>query len=526
MANDAFGAQRMGLAAAMLSVGILLSRLLGYVREAVIAYQQGAGAATDAYNAAFLLPDLMNYFLAGGTLSITFIPIFGAFLAQGREDEGWRLFSIIGTTMGLFLTAGIVVAEIFAESLVRWLFPGFGPESVALTVEMTRVVLPAQLFHYIGGLMLATLMAQGRFLAATFAPLVYNAGIIVFGLLLGPVMGMKAFAVGALVGAIAGPFGLSLYQARGIVRFRPLLSLSDPGFRRYLWLSVPLMLGVSLTTVDEWLGRILGSSMEEGSISWLNYGRRLMLVPIAVIGQAAGQAALPFLSRLAGEGKREELALLLSKTLRVVLLLALVATGVTLVLAEPLVVAVYERGAFAAGDTARTAVILRLFALGIGAWGVQMVAVRAFYAEQNTWTPMLLSSGITVLSVPVYLVLGARWGVYGLAGAASAGMVAQSLAVLWFYGRSNRAFPWRNLLEGLWRGLLLAAVASLGASLGLLLPFDLGRSTGAFVALLVGGGGAALALVLAAPRIAPQEWTRLSGMVSSRLGRYGRRKKT
>ena len=251
--SEASTARKMGLAALMLSAGILLSRLLGYLREAIIAYQQGAGMETDAYNAAFLLPDLMNYFLAGGTLSITFIPLFSSFVAKDREADGWRLFSTIATVMGGILLAGIVLAEVFAPTLVPLLFPGFDGEATARTVELTRIVLPCQLFHYLGGLVLATLMAKGRFAAATLAPLVYNGCIVVFGLALGPSMGMAGFAVGALVGSVLGPFGLSLFLARDIIRFRPSLAVRNASFAKYVLLTLPLMIGVSLMTVDEWL---------------------------------------------------------------------------------------------------------------------------------------------------------------------------------------------------------------------------------------------------------------------------------
>jgi len=521
-AVSALHGKRVGIAALMLSVGILVSRVLGYVREAVIAYQQGAGVATDAYNAAFLLPDLMNYFLAGGTLSITFIPLFGACLAQDRESVGWKLFSTIATVMGGVLLAGIVVAEVFTEYFIHLLFPDFGPAATQLTVEMTRIVLPCQFFHYIGGLILATLMAQGRFAAATLAPLVYNGSIIFFGLLLGSSMGMAGFAVGALIGAVIGPFGLSLYLARDRLQYRPHFAWREVEFRRYVLLTIPLMLGVSLVTLDEWFGRILGSAMETGTISWLNYGRRLMLVPIAVIGQAASQAALPFLSRLAGEGKRDELAMMLTRSLHYVILLALTAGGLMVALAEPTVTLVYQRGAFTALDSARATAVLELFALGIASWGVQMVAARGFYAEQNTLTPMALSTVVTLGSVPLYMTLGDRMGASGLALAATIGITTQALVTVLAYKRSNRAMSLRSLLDSTLRGLVIAGGGSLVAALMcrwmLLLP-SWGVSLDALLRVTVGGvlGGAVAAGL--ARVLVPSDWARLSSRVRAKLVR-------
>ena len=496
----------------MLSAGILLSRLLGYLREAVIAYQQGAGVETDAYNAAFLIPDLMNYFLAGGTLSITFIPLFSAYLARDDEAGGWRLFSTIATIMGGLLLAGVVVAEVFAGQLVGVFFPGFSGGAASLTTEMTRIVLPCQLFHYLGGLLLAVQMAHGRFRAATLAPLVYNASIIVFGLAFGPWMGMKGFAIGALVGAVLGPFGLSLFFIRDRIRFKVRLGWRDEGFRKYILLSLPLMLGVSLMTVDEWLGRIIGSGMMVGTISWLNYARRLMLVPIAVIGQAAGQAALPFLSRLASEGKREELGKLLTQTLHYVLLLAIVAAALTFVLAQPVVEVIYQRGAFSASDTARTAAILRFFAIGIVAWGVQLVSTRAFYAEQNTWLPMVISTAVTLIAVPVYLLLGEAWAAQGLAAAATLGMTGQALLTLTFYRRRNSNVSITKLLRSALQGVLLAAPGALVAYFTMMgcYRMGLGGGAGSLVVLAGSGGLGLLSSMLAAVFVAPEEWRALT----------------
>ncbi|MFA5623906.1 MAG: murein biosynthesis integral membrane protein MurJ [Bradymonadales bacterium] len=492
--------KRVGLATLILSAGILCSRLLGYLREAVIAYQAGASAATDAYNAAFLLPDLMNYFLAGGTLSITFIPLLSAYLSKNDEANGHKLFSLIATTMGSILLLAIIVAEIFTPQLVSLLFPGFNSAQIADTVTMTRVVLPAQLFHYLGGLMMAILMTRGKFLPSALAPLIYNLGIIVGGLLLAPHIGMMGFAVGALSGALLGPFLLPLIVARPYIKFRPYFNFADPSFRKYWKLTLPLILGVSLTTVDEWLGRIIGSSMEVGSISWLNYARRLCLVPIALVGQAASQAALPYLSRLAAAQNREKLAEVLTKTLRSVILLSLVASALFVVAAEPGVALVYERGAFSESDTARTTVLLQCFSFGIVAWTVQMVMVRAYYAEQNTLSPMFITSVITLLSIGLYYALSQIFGLLGLALASSIGMAIQALSVMFFYRRKNpyfRILPVaKSFAAAIGLGLASAAGAGLGLWISSQLPiFELHRSVSSLIQISASG---ALGLVCAA----------------------------
>ena len=166
--------QRMGIAAVILSGSIFLSRILGFLREAVIAYTHGAGVATDAYYAAFTLPDLMNYFLAGGTLSITFIPLFSAYVTRDDEEGGWKLFSTVATTMGCALVVFTIAFEFLAPYLIPVLNPGFHGEQLALAIRMTRIVIPAQLAFYLGGLIQATLFVREVFWPSALAPLVYN----------------------------------------------------------------------------------------------------------------------------------------------------------------------------------------------------------------------------------------------------------------------------------------------------------------------------------------------------------------
>jgi putative peptidoglycan lipid II flippase len=509
---------RLGVAALILAAGALMSRLLGFVREAVIAHQVGASHHTDAYNAAFTLPDMMNYFLAGGALSITFIPLFSAHLARGQAREGWYLFSTVVTLCGGLLLLAILCTSALAPWLVPLLSPGFDPPTLALTTSMTRIVLPAQLCFYVGGLIAATEMAQGRFTSAALAPLVYNGAIILCGLLLGPSLGMPAFAWGALIGAALGPLGLNLWSARRSIRFSPSFDWRLPSLHRFLWLSLPLMLGVSLVTVDEWIARYVGSGLAPGTISWFNYARRLMMAPIAILGQAAGQAALPFMSRLAAEGRRDDLGALLTQTLQPLLLLASVAAALTLTLAHPLSALIYERGAFSSIDTHHTASALRLFAIGILAWGIQTLASRAFYAEQRMWPPMIISTLTAAATLPLFSWFGHLYGAPGLALAATLGISAQAALTLWLYASQNLAVDLRAVSASLLRCALIAAGA--GATAWLLLPLT--SPLGPLLSLsLCAPAALCVSIALAAALRAP-EWVALSHTLTARIRRLRR----
>lgn len=451
--------QRMGLAAVILSVSILFSRLLGFAREVIISSQYGASVETDAYIAAFTLPELMNYFLAGGTLSITFIPLFSSFVTRGDEEGGWRLFSTVASTFGLILVGFVILGEIFAPTLVSLTAPGFDdPQQKALVVSMTRIVLPAQLCFYFGGLIQATLFVKEVFWTAALAPLIYNLGIILGGLILGQWFGIQGFSIGVLIGAVLGPLLLPLWAVRKHARFTFRWSLKDKHVRQFLKLSLPLMLGATLVTVDEFFLRILGSTHERGSITWLNNARKLMMVLFAIIGQAAGQAALPYLSRLFNEGKEEQMGDMLSLSLQRLIFLSLCASAGLMAVASPLVFSVFRHGAFSVHDATQTAWLLVIFSVGLTSWTVQSFAVRGFYARQDTLTPMIFGTIILMVMVPIYWALNAGLGVSGLAMATSVGISINAFVTLIVYAKRYGHLDFAMMGKGAQRGIGFALV--------------------------------------------------------------------
>jgi putative peptidoglycan lipid II flippase len=452
-------------AAALLAASVLLSRVLGYLREALLAYYFGASGPADAYYAAFQLPDLLNHFLAAGALSIAFLPLYTQ-VRERSEAEADRLLATMLGNLGLLavvVTTGMIAA---AGPLVRLQFPAFDPVQHELTVRLTRIVLPAQVFFLVGGVVQASLLARGRFAAAALAPLVYNASIVAGGVLLAPWRGVEGFAWGALAGALLGPFGCPWLDARRRVRLAVRVAPREPDFRRYLWLAVPVVAGFTLLTVDEWYGRWFGGTLGVGAIALLSYARRLAQAPVAVIGQAVAAAAQPALANLWAAGRGDELDRVLGTTLRAVLSLGVLAGAALLALAQPFVALVYQRGAFTAADTAETARLLAVFSAAVPAWVVQQMAVRAFYARGDTWRPMLLGSAFAIGALPLYLALGRRFGVGGVAAAGAIAMSANALATL-LYARWRHGGP--ALLpiatSGL-RSLAIGALAVVAAAAG------------------------------------------------------------
>ena len=413
----------------LLMTTITLSRVIGYIREAYIAFAFGAGQQTDAYVAAFTLPDWLNYIVAGGSASITFISIYTRFVAEKRQQEAQKTFSIIITVMTTVLVAGTILAEILTPQFVGWMFHGFTADQMHLCVHLTRILLPAQIFFYVGGIVAAVLLSHRLFLFPALGPLIYNVFIIAGGIVAGRHLGIASLAYGALIGSVIGPFLINVVGTAKIgIGYRPSFEIKNPAFREWVWLSIPLMLGVSLVAADDWILRYFASS-GIGDIARLNYAKRLFAVPIAILGQATGQASLPFFSRLWGEKKLEEFAATVNASVYRITAAALLTTGWMMAIALPLIDLVYRRGRFSFSDSQSTALYFFWFSLSLAFWAAQGLYARAFYASGNTLTPMVASTLITLASLPMYSLLFRTLSVTGLAIASDLGITANTLAI-------------------------------------------------------------------------------------------------
>jgi len=424
--------QHTAFSATLLLMGtVMLSRVIGYVREAYIAYAFGAGPQTDAYVAAFTLPDWLNYIVAGGAASITFISIYTRFLAEKRDADAQKTFSIIITVMTAVMIAGTLVTEIFTPHFVRWMFRGFSTQQVELCVHLTRILLPAQIFFYVGGVVSAVLLSHRLFLFPAFGPLLYNVFIIMGGVVGGHRVVIASLAYGALAGSFAGPFLASVIGAARIgTGYKVSFDVTNPAFREWVRLSVPLMLGVSLVTADDWILRHYAAS-GIGDIARLNYAKRLFAVPIAVLGQATGQASLPFFARLFNEKRLQEFATTVNDSVYRVSAASFLATAWMMAAALPLLDLVYRRGRFLFSDTQTTAIYFFWFSLSLALWSAQGLYARAFYAAGDTLTPMAAVTIITAASLPIYSILFHRLGVVGLAFASDIGIGLNLFALAW-----------------------------------------------------------------------------------------------
>ena len=449
-------------------VMVMLSRIIGYVRELYIAWAFGVSKVTDAYNAGFTIPDWVNYLVAGGTASITFVSIYSRFLAEKREADAHKTFSIIISVMTSLLMVGIVLAETFTPQLNRWMFPGFNAEQLILCNHLTRILLPAQLFFYVGGVVSAVLLTHRLFILPALGPVIYNLFIILAGVLFSRQLGIASLAYGALAGAFVGIFLINAVgAARMNVGFQISFDVRNSSFLEWVRLSVPLMVGVSLVSADDWILRHFASD-SAGAISRLNYAKKLFLVPIAVLGQAAGQASFPFFARLYGEKRLGEFSSTVNNSVSRLASLSLLASGFMISTALPLIDLVYRRGRFTFADSRTTAAYFSWFSLSLALWAAQSLYARAYYASGNTLTPMIATTLIFGASLPMYAGLHRALGTTGLAIASDIGITANCLAIAYLLHRRGLV-PFRGLH---WRELGKTAITAVGASA---LAYKVGR---------------------------------------------------
>jgi putative peptidoglycan lipid II flippase len=413
----------------LLMVSTFLSGIFGLVRNLYIARLFGRGMEADAFLAAFTLPDMITYFLVGGAASITFVTILTRYRDTGREAEGERSLSVILTTMYLVLGTAIVLAEIFAPWYVHFWFNGFDAQKTALCIKLTRILLPAQLFFFAGGVFGSVLIVRKQFNVQAVTPLIYNLGTIVGGLLLVKRLGISSLALGTVAGALLGPFLLNaVFARRAGVRYRPLLDWRDEGLREWVRLSLPLIIGVSLVTADSWILAHFASA-SSGAIALMTYAKRLFTAPMAVLAQAAGAASMPFFASLWTQEKRYEFATSVADSVSRVACMGLLASSAMIALGLPLIDLLFIGGRFSKADAAQCAAYFAVFSISLFLWSAQSIYSRAFYAAGNTFAPMMAGTIVTVVSYPMYGGLYRLWGAMGLAVASDIGIALQTGAI-------------------------------------------------------------------------------------------------
>lgn len=441
-------------AAGIVMVAFTLSRILGLARDMIIADRFGTGMEVAAYQAAFLLPDLLFQLIAGGALGSAFIPTFTGYLSRQEYTRAWRLASAIINLLLLFLTSAALLAALSAPWLVKTIIvPGFDPQATALTVRLMRVMLISPIIFGVSGVVMGILNAHQHFSLPAIAPMLYNLAIIGSALFLAPSMGAMGLALGVVVGAMLH----LLIQVPGLRRFGayyvPVLTVRDPGVREVARLMGPRVLGLAVVQLNLLVNTNLASRLGESAVAALNFAWLLMLLPQGVFAQSVATAAFPTFSAQVARGETAALRSALAATLRAIFAISLPAAVGLAVLRGPLVALIFERGAFGETSTALVSWALLFYALGLVAHAGLEIVARAFYALHDTKTPLLVGGGAMLLNLllslllpPVFEAVG--WLPHGgLALANSLATILEFAGLLWIIRRRVAGLEERRALS-------------------------------------------------------------------------------
>jgi len=417
------------------------SRMLGMVREMVLSHQFGQGRWADIYNAAFMVPDLLFMMLSSGALASVFVPIFTRYLEKGDRERAWYFFSNATTLIGLGISALIVLMEIFVVPLTAVANWGFPRDKVLEVAALTRIVLPAQLCFFIGSILISVQYAHKKFTVPAMASIVYNLTITAFGLVLGnPITGLgpAGFSWGALTGAVLGNLVLQMWGVKRLGgHYRPIFNWRDPDVKKFVLLMVPIVFTISLPQVDMEINKFFSTFLPgDGGMASLNYANRLMQMPLGILAQASAIVVFPYFATQAARGDMDALKRSINRSIRAIVTMTVPASVLMIVLAEPIVRVVYQRGRFVPADTMITAKVLIFYCIGIAAWSAQGLLARGFYALQDTARPMITGSVVTVVFIGLNALLIRIMQANGLA--LSTSLAAILLAVALFFQLQKR----------------------------------------------------------------------------------------
>ena len=448
------------------------SRVLGLLRDVAIGHAFGTSPELDAYLAAFRIPDTLFQLLAGAALGSAFVPVFARYLARDQEREGWLLANSLLNAIVAALVLASLVAFLFTPTLLAWMAPGWAsdPEKLSLAVELTRIMLLSPVIFGASGLMMAILNARQHFLWPAIAPMLYNLSIMAAALFLAGGLGVRGLALGVVAGALLHLLVQVPELRRQGMRYTPVIAWRLDGFRRVLALMGPRILGLAAVQLNFAVTTMLASTLNAGSLAALNYAFLIMMAPLGVFGMAISTAVFPTMAEQVARHEYDQLRTMLSEALRLILFLTLPAIAFLIVLREPVVGLLFQRGAFDDASRQLTAYALLFYALGLAGHATIEITTRVFYAVHDTRTPVTLS----LASMGAYVLLGI-WLVQPLriGGLALALSIAASLEGIFLLGLVRRRLG--SIGE---RGLGGSLIRTCLATLGLVVCCGLGLSLG------------------------------------------------
>ena len=423
----------------MITAIALLSKVFGFIGSFILAAKFGATYKTDAYFVASNIPELLRDVLAGGALTCAFIPVYTSYLATGRKEEAQKLASGVFNIVLIALVLMSLLGIVFAPFLTHIVAPGFSGETLALAIKLTRVLFPAIIFFGLASLFGAILNSYNHFTVPALQPLILNTFNIIGMLALSRYMDIYSIAVGTVLGGIViTAMNIPSLYSRGI-RYIPHFNLEQEGIKKIGVLWLPLILGLSVNQVNIIVNKVLASGLSSGSISGLNYANLINQIAPSVFGVAVSTAIFPSLSWHVALDEEERFREIVSKAIRVSLLITVPLTMGLMFLSTPVIKLLFERGAFTPQATVLTSGVLFYFAIGTFALALNYVLIRAFYALSDTKTPVKLAVTAVLANIVLSLVLVKFMAQNGLALASSiAAMIQMGLLLLFLQKKIGR----------------------------------------------------------------------------------------
>jgi putative peptidoglycan lipid II flippase len=429
----------------IVSSAFLVSRVLGYVRLLVIGNTFGATPELDAFFAAFRIPDLIFQLVAAGALSAALVPVVSSLFTTNEHARAWRVVSTVINLMLIGLSILAIGFFVFAPVIVPIITPGFEGAQLDETIQLTRIMLLSPIFLAMGAVATSVLNAGGRFAAAAVAPIVYNLAIIGAALLLAPSLGVTGLALGV----VAGSLGHLLVQVRPLARlgfrYDARIEASDPQARKALTLMAPRAIGLGVSQLTFIVTTSLATTLPPGSVSDLNFAFAILQIPLGIIGVPLGVVLLPSLSRDAAVGNETSFAGLLTRALRLLIYVMVPIAVVMSVARQPIVDVLFGTGRIAGEDLQLIALTLTAFLVGLPAHALIAVLARAFYARQDTVTPVLAAIAAVAINCTLAIVLVGPFGLQGIAIAIAIAAWIEALALLVVLYRRLHHFELRGL---------------------------------------------------------------------------------
>lgn len=465
----------MNKAAIIVAVSLLLSRVLGIFREMLLAHAAGVSLEKNALDLAFMIPDILNHVVSTGFLSIIFIPIFTGYKVANDEKGGWKFFSNVLNTFGLVLLILVVPAFIWMKELIALLtVDGVTPELLERATYYGRIILPGQIFIFVGSILVAVQHTRKQFLIPSLTGLIYNIAIVVGGIAgieigkhTGTNLGLEGFAWGVPVGSFIGFFALQILGAkRGGVHYEVICQPTHPDIVRYFKMMLPMSLGVGSMFGLEFIIRSFGANFGTSGISSLNYAYRVMYTLVAVFGFSVSVTSYPDMARLVKEGQIEQLNRKIWKSLSRMFCILIPAVVAVWALSFPAVRILFERGAFQRETTEAIAEILRWYlpvSLGLC---LQAVLVRSFYASERMWLPTLLNTGIFAATIPAYIWLAEPLGIKSVPIIGATGAILQVVSMIYMWAKKNGTDGMKEALLNMGRALVALGIM-IAAAIGL-----------------------------------------------------------